>query len=71
MTLRAMLRYCRYHLEAQDEERLRKVLEEHLRREHSALGFDEERIREIVAAHAYDLEYVEVPGDEELIPEPY
>ena len=76
MTLRAMLCYCRCHLEADDDERLGKQVEDHLRREHPALGFDEERIREIVAAHAHYLEYAVVyPSgtgpDEEFGAEPY
>jgi hypothetical protein len=75
--LRAMLCcYCRCHLEAADDEHLREVIRDHLQREHLALPFDEERIREIVAAHAYDLEYAVVYAggtapDEEFGAEPY
>jgi hypothetical protein len=73
-TLRTMLCCC-CHLEA-DDEHLHEVIRDHLQREHLALPFDEERIREIVAAHAYDLEYAAVYAggtapDEEFGAEPY
>jgi hypothetical protein len=74
--LRAMLCYCRCHLEANDDEHLRELVRDHLRRKHLALPFDEERIRDIVSTHAYDLEYAAVYADgdgpdEEFGPEPY
>jgi hypothetical protein len=58
--LRAMFGYCRRrHLEAHGDEHVREVLRDHLGREQSAVSLDEERVRETVAAHVYDLEYEE------------
>jgi hypothetical protein len=60
---------------ADDEELFGEVLA-HLSREHPAMPFSEERVREFVAVRAYDLEYAAVYADggaldEEFGPEPY
>lgn len=74
--MRALLCNCHRHLEAADEEDLRKLVLAHLRKDHQASVVDEGRAREIVAVHAYRLEYAapyadgEGP-DEEFGLEPY
>ena len=58
---------------ADDEELFSEVLA-HLSRDHPAMPFCEERIREFVTIRAYNLEYAAVYTDgldEEFGPEPY
>ena len=58
---------------ADDDELFREVLA-HLSRDHPAMPFCEERIREFVTIRAYNLEYAPVYTDgldEEFGPEPY
>ena len=74
--MRAMLCHCRSRLEADDEEALRTLVREHLRRDHPSIPPTDEQVSEIVSTRAYDLEYAEVyAGDAELEggfgPEPY
>ncbi len=73
--MRALLCSCRCRLEAENDENLRELVRDHLRREHPAVAFDDERVREIVAANSYRYECVEVYAsaepDEEFGPEPY
>jgi hypothetical protein len=78
--LRALLcaRLCNCHHTirgAHDDELFWEVLA-HLRRAHPAISFPEERVRDFVAARAYNVEYVAVyadseGADEEFGPEPY
>lgn len=72
----ASLCNCRHSLRANDDEELVGKVLDHLRRHHPAASVREERIREIVSTHAYDLEYAEVYAgssgpEEEFGPEPY
>jgi hypothetical protein len=73
--MRALRCRCRRHLEAQDDRALLASLREHLAAEHlggQRVGSPaDELATEILAARAYDLEYVVVPEDNELVPEPY
>jgi len=77
--MRALLCSCRRHLEAVDEEKLFREVLEHIRREHPMMELSEAQLREVVAAHSYRYELVEVyagaagaePGEEEFGPEPY
>lgn len=76
--MRAMLCGCGRHLEACDEERLVERVQAHLRRvhpDHIVASLNREQIREIVATHAYKLEYALVyegnEPDEEFGPDPY
>ena len=77
--MRALLCSCRRHLEAVDEEELFREVLEHIRREHHVMELSEAQLREVVAAHSYRYELVEVyagaagaePGEEEFGPEPY
>ena len=67
---------CRHSLRADDDEELVGKALDHLRQRHPAVSVREERIREIVSTHAYDLEYAEVYAggsgpEEEFGPEPY
>jgi predicted small metal-binding protein len=49
---------------ADDEELFREVLA-HLSRDHPAMPFSEDRVREFVTIRAYNLEYAAVYGDGE------
>jgi hypothetical protein len=77
--MRAVRCTCRRHLEAQDDRALLAYLSEHLVAEHRGERFGErfvgssanELATEILADHAYGLEYVAVPEDNELVFEPY
>jgi predicted small metal-binding protein len=77
--MRALLCSCRRHLEGADEEELFREVLEHIRREHPMMELSEAQLREVVAAHSYRYELVEVyagaagtePGEEEFGPEPY
>ncbi len=77
--MRALLCSCRCHLEGADEEELFREVLEHIRREHPLMELSEAQLREVVAAHSYRYELVEVyagaagaePGEEEFGPEPY
>jgi predicted small metal-binding protein len=76
--MRAVLCSCRRHLEAADEEELFREVLEHIKREHPVMELSEAQLREVVAAHSYRYELVEVyagagaePGEEEFGPEPY
>jgi hypothetical protein len=66
---------CRRHLEAQDDRALLASLREHLAAEHfggSRVGTPaDELAKQILAARSYELRYVAVPEDNELVPEPY
>jgi hypothetical protein len=71
-------RLCNCHQSisgADDHELFGEVLA-HLSRDHPAMSFSEERIREFVTIRAYNLEYATVYADgegpdEEFGPEPY
>ena len=76
--MRALLCSCRRHLEAVDEEELFREVLEHIRREHPMMELSEAQLREVLAAHSYHYELVEVYagggaelGEEEFGPEPY
>ncbi len=73
--MRALRCRCRRHLEAQDDRALLTALREHLTAEHlggQRVGSPaDELATEILATCAYNLEYVTVPEDNELVPEPY
>ncbi len=78
--MRALLCSCRRHLEGADEEELFGEVVEHIRREHPRMELSEAQLREVVAAHSYHYELVEVyagaagaalPWEEEFGPEPY
>jgi hypothetical protein len=67
---------CHRGISAADDEELFGEVLAHLSREHPAMPFSEERVREFVAVRAYDLEYAAVYADggaldEEFGPEPY
>jgi predicted small metal-binding protein len=67
---------CRRRLKAADDEQLVSEVLDHLRRAHPAIPLGEERVREIISARAYKLEYAVVyedgeGPDEEFGPEPY
>jgi predicted small metal-binding protein len=57
IVLCALLCNCRHALRADDDEGLVAVALEHLRRYHPVAPLGEERVREIVAARAYEIEY--------------
>jgi hypothetical protein len=66
---------CNQGLSGADDELFGKVLA-HLSRDHPAIPFSEDRVREFVAIRAYNLEYAAVyvdseDLDEEFGPEPY
>ena len=73
--MRALRCRCRRHLEAQDDRALFTALREHLAAEH--LGGSrvktpaDELATDIFRGCVYELEYVAVPEDNELVPEPY
>ena len=73
--MRALRCRCGRHLEAQDDWALLASLREHLAAEHlggNRVGSPaDELARQILAERAYELEYVAVPKDNELVPEPY
>jgi predicted small metal-binding protein len=54
----ALLCNCRHALRADDDERLVAVALDHLRRNHPVAPLGEERVREIVTARAYEIEYI-------------
>ena len=69
--MRAMLCSCRRHVEGADEEELFREILEHIRCEHPVMELSEAQLREVVAAHSYRYELVEVyagggaePGEE-------
>ena len=67
---------CQQGLSGADDDELFGEVLAHLSRDHPAMSFPEERIREFVAIRAYDLEYASVYADgegtdEEFGPEPY
>jgi len=67
---------CQQGISGADDEELFGEVLVHLSREHPAMPFSEERVREFVAVRAYDLEYAAVYADggapdEEFGPEPY
>jgi predicted small metal-binding protein len=60
----ALLCNCRHALRADDDERLVAVALDHLKRNHPVAPLGEERVREIVTARAYEIEYTAVyPGN--------
>jgi predicted small metal-binding protein len=73
----ASLCNCRHSLRADDNEELVEVALEHMRLHHPGAPIDEERVREIISARSYDIEYVVVyaggyvPQEEEFGLEPY
>jgi hypothetical protein len=73
--MRALRCRCRRHLEAQDDRALLASLRKHLAAEHlggSLVGSPaDELATQILATRAYELEYVAVPEDNELVLEPY
>ena len=72
--MRAMRCRCRRHLEAQDDRALHASLREHLAADHlgGRVGAPaEELATQILADRAYELRYVAVPEDNDLVPEPY
>jgi hypothetical protein len=73
--MRALRCRCRRHLEAQDDRALLASLREHLATEHLGGGRvgmpADELATEILAARSYELRYVAVPEDNELVLEPY
>ena len=60
VVLCALLCNCRHALRADDDEDLVAVALEHVRRYHPVAPLGEERVREIVAARAYEIEYTEM-----------
>jgi predicted small metal-binding protein len=60
IVLCALLCNCRHALRADDDEGLVAVALEHLRRYHLVAPLGEERVREIVAARAYEIECTEM-----------
>jgi hypothetical protein len=67
---------CQRSISGADDEELFGEVLAHLSRDHPAMLFCEERIREFVTIRAYDLEYAAVYADgggpdEEFGPEPY
>ena len=73
--MRALRCRCRRHLEAQDDRALLASLRKHLAAEHlggSLVGSPaDELATQLLADRAYELRYVAVPEDNELVPEPY
>jgi hypothetical protein len=65
---------CQQSVSGADDEELFGEVLAHLSRDHPAMAFCEERIREFVSVRAYNLEYAAVYTDgldEEFGPEPY
>jgi len=56
----ASLCNCRHSLRADDNEELVEVALEHMRLHHPGAPIDEERVREIISARSYGIEYVVV-----------
>jgi len=56
----ASLCNCRHSLRADDNEELVEVALEHMRLHHPGAPVDEERVREIISARSYAIEYVVV-----------
>jgi hypothetical protein len=75
--VRALLcHYCRYHLEAEDDEGLLGVVREHLIKDHYTIVPTKKQVGEIVAGRADYLEYAPVPVggttfEEGFGPDPY
>ncbi len=73
--MRAMRCRCRRHLEAKDDRALYASLREHIVAEHLGgirVGYSaDELATEILGAGSYELRYVDVPEDNEIVPEPY
>lgn len=72
----ALLCHCRCRLEAENEQDLRELLYEHLRREHPAVALDYKWVEEIVDTRAYRYELVAVHtggdgSDDGFGPDPY
>ena len=51
---------CRHSLRADDNEELVEVALEHMRLHHPEAPVEEERVREIISARSYGIEYVVV-----------
>jgi predicted small metal-binding protein len=67
---------CNHSIRGADDDELFGEVLAHLRRDHPAISFPEERIRQFVAIRAYDVEYAAVyrdgyGPDEEFGLEPY
>ena len=65
---------CQQGISAADDEELFSEVLAHLSRDHPAMPFSEDRVREFVTIRAYNLEYAAVHTDgldEEFGPEPY
>ncbi len=67
---------CGCHLEAAEDKRLCEFVEDHLKHDHQAKLVEREVIRQIVAAHAFKMEYAmpyagTTAPDEEFGLEPY
>jgi predicted small metal-binding protein len=62
----ALVCNCRHTLRADDDERLVAAALEHLKRYHPVAPLGEERIREVVYARAYELDYPAPLGTEEV-----
>jgi predicted small metal-binding protein len=67
---------CHQGISGTDDEELFGEVLAHLSRDHSAMTFSENQVREFVTVKAYNLEYAEVYADgegpdEEFGPEPY
>ena len=56
----ASLCNCRHSLRADDNEELVEVALEHMRLHYPGIPIDEERVREIIFARSYGIEYVVV-----------
>ncbi len=67
---------CHHSIKGADDDELFGEVLTHARREHPAIAFPEEQLREFVAMRACNVEYAAVYGngegpDEEFGPEPY
>ncbi len=73
----AMLCACGHRLEAADAATMRSLIQAHLSHVHPQLTpLNDEEARQVVVAHAYEIEHVDVYAggagpDEEFGPEPY
>jgi hypothetical protein len=56
--MRALLCHCGQRLEADDDQALLALVEDHVSREYPAILSTDEQVMEIVAARAHDFEYV-------------
>jgi hypothetical protein len=67
---------CHFSMKGADDDELVAEVLADVRRDHPAMPFPEERVREFVTSRAYNVEYVAVYADgegpdEDLGPEPY